>query len=305
MSVEFFKEQATLVHGGRYDYSLIMELNPKGKIQVICKKHGEFLISQYHHLKGSGCKICNGGSKYTTEEFIKKAEEIHGNKYDYSLVNYIDKKTPITIICNIHGEFLQKPSDHINFCGCQKCGKAYKRSKEEFIKESSKIHNNFYIYDKIEYINTKHKIIITCPNHGDFEQFPERHLTGQGCPKCNLKSQNKLFEKLKNSFNTVEILWEFSPNWLEKQRFDIYLPELNIAIEYNGIQHYEIKNNLFGGKEGFIKTQERDKLKREKCRLNNCTLFEVKYDYDDNDYEDLVTNIETIIKNFKNEIQCN
>ena len=107
-----------------------------------------------------------------------------------------------------------------------------------------------------------------------------------------------LFEKLKSKFNKEIILWEHSTEWLGKQRFDIYFPKYNIAIEYNGKQHYEIID-FFGGEEKFENQQERDNLKRQKCLDNNCTLFEVKYDYNDNDYLNLCESITNLIDTIK------
>ena len=109
-----------------------------------------------------------------------------------------------------------------------------------------------------------------------------------------------IHNKLKNNFNNEEILWEASPEWLGRQRFDIYFPKYNIAVEYNGEQHYQAKE-CFGGNEGYEKCLERDELKRQKCLDNNCNLFELKYNYKEIDFEQLTIDILTIIKSFKNE----
>ena len=95
----------------------------------------------------------------------------------------------------------------------------------------------------------------------------------------------------------VNILFEVDNSivpWLESQRFDIYFPKYNIAIEYNGQQHY-IPIDIFGGELSLDDTKKRDELKRQKCKENNCTLFEVKYNYTENDYLNLKNNIYAII----------
>lgn len=119
--------------------------------------------------------------KLNTKEFIEKAQLIHNYKYDYSLVKYINTRTPIIIICKDCGEFKILPHSHIQGIGCAKC---YTLNNEKFINKANKIHNNEYNYDKIDVTNNKTKIVITCKKHGDFEQQPRAHLKGQGCPKC-------------------------------------------------------------------------------------------------------------------------
>lgn len=128
--------------------------------------------------------------KLTAQEFIEKAKKIHGDAYDYSKVNYIDNKTSVTIICKKHGEFQQKPSDHLSGCGCKKCAKekAHNRfamTTDEFIKRAKKVHNNDYDYSKVKYVNANTKVIIHCNKcNNDFEQKPVKHLLSQGCPYC-------------------------------------------------------------------------------------------------------------------------
>lgn len=117
------------------------------------------------------CPKCSGKKGYNINNFIKRAREVHGNKYDYSKVEYINAKTKVCIICPEHGEFWQKPSDHLNGCGCKKC--AYKRNDgfskrkklEQFIIDAKYIHGDKYDYSKVEYINAKTKVCIICPKH--------------------------------------------------------------------------------------------------------------------------------------------
>ena len=141
-------------------------------------------------------------------------------------------------------------------------------------------------YEKsTNYKNAHSKMIITCSIHGDFEQEANSHITGCGCPKCfrcGYKNQSLIFDKLVHEFPTLEILYEYSPTWLGRQRFDIYIPYLNVAIEYNGKQHYE-PIEFFGGDEKFQYQVKWDITKRNKCTENNCILFEIKYDYKEDD----------------------
>ena len=134
-------------------------------------------------------------AKFTTEDFINKARKIHGEKYDYSKVEYINSQTKVIIICPEHGEFEQTPSDHLSGSGCQKCGKKY-MDTNYFIEKAQKIHGNKYSYLKTKYVSSYIPIIITCQKHGDFKQNPNGHLDGNGCPKCsnrNIKYTNEDF----------------------------------------------------------------------------------------------------------------
>jgi very-short-patch-repair endonuclease len=122
--------------------------------------------------------------KLTTEEFIKKAKKIHGDKYDYSLVDYKKSHSNIKIICPTHGIFNQLPNNHLGGKGCIKCTNKEKLNTKIFIDRSNNIHNNKYDYSLSEYKNNKNKIKIICPTHGIFEQKAYHHLDGIGCPKC-------------------------------------------------------------------------------------------------------------------------
>ena len=128
-------------------------------------------------------------NKLTLTEFINKANLLHNNFYDYSKVVYINSSTKVCIICPIHGEFLQKPNDHLSMHGCPLCGLSKNKSKlslglYKFIEKANMIHNNFYDYSKVIYINNATNICIICPIHGEFYQRPMHHLNGSGCPKC-------------------------------------------------------------------------------------------------------------------------
>ena len=124
--------------------------------------------------------------RFTKEIFVKKAEERYGEgAYDYSLVTYINSRTPVTIICSVHGPFQQKPGVHLHGAGCPFClNDRCLMTTEKFIAKAAKKHNNFYDYSKVDYINAHINVKIICPIHGEFEQKPHAHLNGQGCIKC-------------------------------------------------------------------------------------------------------------------------
>lgn len=127
--------------------------------------------------------------KLTQEEFIRRARELHGDRYDYSKVEYVNARTKVCIVCPRHNEFWQTPRDHLSGYGCKTCGlEVISDSKRMtlhcFLDKANEIHNSKYNYSKVEYIGTENKVCIICPEHGEFWQTPHRHLSGQGCPLC-------------------------------------------------------------------------------------------------------------------------
>lgn len=129
--------------------------------------------------------------RLTTEEFIKRSTEIHGDFYDYSNTVYVTQKEKVTITCPIHGDFEQFPLNHYrNGCGCDICGakrtaNSQRKGIEDFIIEANIIHDDFYTYENSIYDSARRSIIITCPIHGDFNQLPTNHLKGVGCSSCH------------------------------------------------------------------------------------------------------------------------
>lgn len=136
--------------------------------------------------------------KITREKFLEKVIKLHGLKYDYTFVDYVNNTTKIKIICQIHGMFLQRPVNHLKGKGCDKCGGTSDLTAEKFKEKCIKIHNKKYDYLLTEYKSYNSKIIIICPDHGIFFQTPRNHLQGRGCPKCgktNVISTQEFIEK--------------------------------------------------------------------------------------------------------------
>jgi very-short-patch-repair endonuclease len=139
-----------------------------------------------------------------TNLFISKAKEIHGDRYDYSKASYINAKTKIMIICNVHGIFEQTPSNHLSNYNCQKCSNNYKLDTLSFIEKAKNIHNDRYNYSKVNYVNANTLITIICKEHGEFNQIPDFHINRKcGCPKCsnNLKNDTSGFIEKANKIH--------------------------------------------------------------------------------------------------------
>jgi ribosomal protein L36 len=182
MDTEYFIEKAKEIHRDKYDYSKAEYVNFKTPVIIICPEHGEFKQRPGNHFRGSNCPKC--ARNKTTQEFIEQSNKIHNNKYDYSKTKYVDSRIEVIIICPEHGEFKQKPRNHLPGHGCPKCAGKNQTTKE-FIKKAKKIHGNRYDYSKTEYINISTKVVIICKKHGEFEQLPPIHLEGYGCSKCS------------------------------------------------------------------------------------------------------------------------
>ena len=125
-------------------------------------------------------------AKLTTEEFIAKAKAVHGDRYDYSKVEYVDSKSEVCIICREHGEFWQKPKNHLSGYGCSICSGRKKMRTFDFVKRAQNVHGNKYDYSKVDYKGNAEKVCIVCPDHGEFWQRAGNHLKGVGCPKCGI-----------------------------------------------------------------------------------------------------------------------
>jgi hypothetical protein len=286
---EFIKE-AIDIHGNKYDYSKTQYSHSKLNIKIICPIHGEFSQRASHHLEGNGCKKCNSRLK-NTNQFIQKAIDVHGDKYNYSLVEYINSRSNVKIICSIHGKFIQKANSHLQGRGCLKCG-LNKKTKEQFIQEAIDIHENKYDYSLINYHDTKQKIEIICKNHGSFFQTPMSHLAGRGCPRCyfdrrysksSIQWLNQIMENENIFIQHAENEGEFVFLSNSKTRADGYCKETNTIyefygdfwhgnpIKFNPDEVNEITNTTYG--ELYQKTIERENKIKE-LGYNLVTIWE-------------------------------
>lgn len=188
-----FIQQCIKVHNNKYDYSKTVYVSDSSPITVICKTHGEWTTLACSHLRSrSGCPSCANNKKLTTEEFIKRAVELHGDTYDYSKTEYVRALSKIKIICKIHGEFEQLPSGHLNGKGCSTCGTGRGRiSTSVFVNEAIAIHGDKYDYSNSIYTKYSDKITIRCKKHDFvFKQLYASHITRKaGCPLCAGKTR--------------------------------------------------------------------------------------------------------------------
>ena len=279
MTLNDFVKKCDKIHNKKYNYSLVNYIDNDTKVKIICPEHGEFEQVPNIHLKGAECNKCSRNKlKIPLSTFIDKSNLLHSNRYDYSLVEYINNKTKVKIICPVHGEFEQIPSHHLNGRGCNNCGNNIK-SKEFFLTESINIHGDFYDYSLVEYIDTKIKVKIICPVHGEFEQRPMHHYKGAGCQICNESKGERIIRQylINNNFEFISQKRFKDCKDIKPLPFDFYIPKINACVEFDGEQHFKIIET-WGGAEALENTQRRDRIKTNYCINNNIKLIRLNND---------------------------
>lgn len=238
------------VHGDKYGYEKVEYKNLKTKILIRCQKHGYFEQAPTHHLQGKGCMICGGCYRLSSDLFVQKSIKVHGARYSYEKVKYINNRTNICITCVKHGDFLQTPQKHLSGHGCHECGKennnkSVRLSTKQFIEKAKEKHGLVYDYSLVDYVNAHKKIKIICKIHGEFQQNPDSHLRGAGCSKC-VGSVSRPEIELVNLINShgLEVLENKSINNGKGNifRFDCVIPKKKVAIEFNGLYWHSTAN---------------------------------------------------------------
>lgn len=244
--------------------------------------------------------------KLSLDELITKSKEIHGEKYCYNKFILINSHTKGVITCPIHGDFEQSFDVHIHQkSGCPKCANVERNIKNRkftvsMLEENDKKYNFGFDYSKFTYNGYDIASTVICPLHGEFQQTWHHLKYGHGCPICGNKknySELKLKEALEAEFIEVEYQKRF--DWLGRQSLDFYLSDYNVAIEYQGRQHF-CNYSLFNHNE----TLKSDLIKFEKCKEHNIQIyyitFEEKYIPLDFQYYKLYINIEELINDIEN-----
>lgn len=289
-----FVNKSIQIYSDKYDYSLVYDsfVDNDTKVPIICPKHGIFYQTPHNHKRGSGCIKCSYENdrrkkRHSTEWFVKASKEIHGNtRYDYSKCNYNGYHVPLTLICHKkdkygdeHGEFTTTPSNHLdkkNHCGCPKCNGGTRKSQDVFIKEVNKIYHNYYDTSETVYINNNSTVKLICPEHGGFSRNAQDILLGYGCPLCGGSILEREVMRTLKDLN-LNYVYQYRPSFLRTSKhgqlsIDFYLPDINTAIECQGIQHFR-NVEIFGKETDFNETLRRDKEKLVRCLDNNINIL--------------------------------
>ena len=239
-----FINKAILVHGLRYNYSEVDYTNNRNKVAITCKIHGNFYQAPANHLSGQGCPSCAiidraNRIRKDVSRFLSEASCVHDNFYEYNKQSYIDDRTKISIICPKHGPFIQLPNSHLNGRGCPHCAvdnisASLTMSFVEFMADAIKVHGHKYIYDQSSYSSAKDRVLITCPEHGEFYQVASYHLSGYGCNRCHASKGQLEIENYIRQLTDSQILFN-DRTIIAPLELDIIVPEYKLAIEYHGL----------------------------------------------------------------------
>ena len=271
-------------------------INNSTKLLCACKLDGyKWEALPNNLLSGKGCPICGGTLKMSHNDFELKMKEIHPN---ILLVNkYINNKTKIKCKCLIDDyEWEALPNNLLKGCGCHKCSNKTRRTHYEFVEELKKIHPNIEIQNRFTIVHSPVKCLcIKCKN--EFYSLSTNLLKGHGCSVCaSSKGEERISMYLRNKYikykpqKYFKDLFGVGGGYL---KYDFYIPDYNLLIEYNGEQHYK-PINIFGGEEKFKIQQEHDKRKRKYAENNGFLFLEIGYwDFD---------NIENILNKYLKEV---
>jgi hypothetical protein len=240
IKVQEFIKKSKFKFGNKFEYLEESYTNYNKPVQIICPEHGKIEITPTTHLNNQyGCILCS--KEYKRQEYQQKYLKILKEKYkDYQYPNFkfTHLKQTIEVICPKHGKFTINLKRHLNGNKCKKCAnELLKSNTEEFIEKSAQIHGENYDYSDSNYISSKEYLIIKCKAHGEFLQRPNNHLNGHGCPICakeclTSKAQQEITEFINQlGFKTVSN----TRTVINPLELDIYLPDQNFAIEYNGL----------------------------------------------------------------------
>lgn len=282
------------IHGDVFSYTFTEDFKVRSYVDVTCKTHGVFKLKIQDHLKGVGCKYCFNKRRQLSEsvinQHIKTASEFFSNKYDYSKVleTYKSSASDVTITCPVHGDLSVNFRTHfIEHSGCRFClYKSKYLTTADFVLKSKSMYDNKYAYSLVNYGNYNNlKVTLYCNQHGNFfEQTPKTHLAGHlGCLKCQhvgvSKAETEIVDYIKSLFNT-EILTSYRPEWLSGKELDIFIPEYNLAIEYNGTLYHHSSKSLYCNSFA-LKTTKDFKYHYSKwlaCKLQGIRLISI-YDF--------------------------
>lgn len=295
---DYFISESKKIHGDKYNYDFVEYVGIEFKVKILCNKcNNIFEQRPSRHIKGFGCQICVNREITTKNtksfsDFTNESKEVHGNKYNYDFVEYVNFRTKVKILCNsCNNIFEQIPFNHVRGHGCKTCAidknsNAQKSNIKEFIVKAEKIHQQKYNYEFVNYNNCYTKIKILCKKCNKiFEQSPSNHIRGEGCPKCNeSKGEIRVAEYL--SEKNIRFIPQKTFQTLRDIRFlkcDFYLEDLNLLIEYDGEYHYKLVRGSTSElkQKNLENNQRRDKIKDEWAKANNIPLLRIPYwDFD-------------------------
>jgi hypothetical protein len=273
-----FIELCRIVHDNLFDYSKVIYTKARDKVIIICSIHGEFEQIAYSHMKGRGCSHCSAKaiaksrSDKIASKYVSNAQKLHGDRYDLSDVVYTGAKQTVTPKCRIHGLFNIRSDVFAKGGNCRKCISDQLRedtssTTPDFICKSQILHGGTYDYTAVDYVNSITKITIQCSKHGAFEQIPNSHLSGHGCPKCTA-TQSLAEKEIIQWLHELDVgnILESDRTLISPKELDMVLSDHKLAIEYCGTYWH-------GERAGRMRSYHLDKLTS--CKKKGYTLITI------------------------------
>jgi len=253
--------------------------NNRTRVDVMCNVCGKTFSPKASSLyMGHGCPYCAGTYGKTTEQFIDEMSVKNPNVK--ILGKYRNSKSKIETLClKCDYTWTPTPNTLLKGEGCPKCSGLMRKTQEEFVQEMAEKHPTITVIG--EYVNNRVKVKCFCNNCNTyFYNSPHTMLSNEnGCSNCATTSRGE--NRIKEWLNDKGVEYKFQHVFKECKDirvlpFDFYIPSLNTAIEYDGIQHFEPKD-FFGGEESFNKLKKHDSIKSNYCMENNIRLLRIPY----------------------------
>lgn len=301
MSTAKFAERGRLKHGPKFDYAASRYQAFTKPIECFCKQHGQFCTTPKTHLhtRSGGCPGCRSEQlsralRKSSLQFVQDARDVHGDMYDYSLVDYQGVLEPVAIGCPVHGVFWMRPARHLEGRGCKQC-KFQEFSDErrltfwQFIEAVAEQHGvDRYDYFLEGHVNQRSTLRIKCPEHGVFYQTASSHLRGHGCPSCQHSAGEK---RVHDALTALGIAFETQKRFFDCRHkrslpFDFFVPSHRLLIEFDGKQHFE-SSDRWGGESQLELVKKRDQIKTDFANHYGLSLLRIPF-WDISNVEDIV-----------------
>jgi len=298
--IKRFKEK----HGDKYDYSKVVYFRMDRKVIIICPIHKEFKQTPSNHL-AYGCKRCGGTALKTQEEVIEQFKSVHGERYNYSLVEYKKNNIKVNIICRRHVMFQQTPRDHIAGQGCDLCGRITQGMKkrmtqDEFIKRAKEIHGNKYDYSKVVYQGNNVKVTIICntKGHKPFRIRPVDHIHSykSGCTSCAMYG----YDQNKKGYLYISLIYTHNKEAIKIGKTNDPKGR-NISINVSMKQGIAVRQYEYEGSGVEVHNNEKQLKQNYTIQLGYLTKKELPNGFSETLPYDMINEVEEyIINNFKN-----
>jgi hypothetical protein len=285
LCVADFVARAVGVHGVFYDYSKVIYRGIDVKVTIVCPIHDAFEQTPYEHLRGHGCCRCGNGT-LTRDKFIELANTKYSNKYNYDKVIYVTHKTPVLIVCPVHGDFRQTPAKHLRLDsrGCWACVRdSCRHTTTVFVAKAVAIHGH-YDYSDADYSHAFASVAIICPVHGEFRQRANDHLNGHGCPRCQTMvslAHAEIVDFIQSKNVTVIVNDRVT---IAPYEIDVWVPDYKFGVDYHGYYWHGVNSRTLYNRR---RLRWKHSLKADAAVMNKVGLFQI-FDYEYNRNQSLV-----------------